>query len=78
MRYKSLGAIFEVATNTIPRLNKASNRVPRIIASVISETKNSSKQIMFASAQKRSATISSGSLTSDKVRNSSCTRYIKR
>ncbi len=37
--------MFDVATRVTPFLNSSSIRVPRIIASVMSDTKNSSKQM---------------------------------
>ncbi|MNH32409.1 hypothetical protein D3C79_928490 [compost metagenome] len=52
--------MLEVATSDTPFLNSSSIRVPRIMASVMSETKNSSKQITLASSLKRLAIRVSG------------------
>ncbi|MMZ71496.1 hypothetical protein D1872_349090 [compost metagenome] len=59
-------------------MNNSSIRVPRIMASVMSDTKNSSKQITLASSLKRLAMMVSGFFSPLRVFISSCTRFMKR
>ncbi|MNR29381.1 hypothetical protein D3C85_1467640 [compost metagenome] len=70
--------MFEVATRVTPFLNNSSIKVPRIMASVMSETKNSSKQMTFASSEKRLAMTVRGFFSPLRVFISSCTRFMKR
>ncbi|MNG28588.1 hypothetical protein D3C84_1138700 [compost metagenome] len=76
--YRPSGTMFDVATRVTPFLNSSSIRVPRIMASVMSETKNSSKQITRASVAKRLAMMVSGFFSPPRVFISSCTRFMKR
>ncbi len=70
--------MLDVATRLTPFLNSSSSSVARIIASVISETKNSSKQITRASSAKRLPMMVSGFFSPLRVFISSCTRFMKR
>ncbi|MNT19949.1 hypothetical protein D3C72_1552390 [compost metagenome] len=76
--YRPSGTMLEVATSDTPFLNNSSIRVPRIIASVMSDTKNSSKQMTLASSLKRLAMMVSGFFSPLRVFISSCTRFMKR
>ena len=70
--------MLDVATRLTPFLNSSSSSVARIIASVMSETKNSSKQMTRASSAKRLPMMVSGFFSPLRVFISSCTRFMKR
>ena len=71
-------ATLEVATRVTPRRNSPSNSPPRIIASAISATKNSSRQRTRARRAIRCATSSSGWVRPLMLPSSACTRRMKR
>ncbi|MNT71506.1 hypothetical protein D3C72_2099990 [compost metagenome] len=58
----------EVITQMMPCSNRAANRRPRIIASAMSLTWNSSKHSRRTSREIRAATVFSGSASFDTVR----------
>ncbi len=70
--------MFDVAASVTPRANSAANSVPRIIASAMSLTASSSKQITRACAAILSATSSSGFSRSRSAFRCSCTSAMKR
>jgi hypothetical protein len=76
--YRSCGLTFEVNTSATPRLSSAPNRPARIMASAISATNNSSKQITCDFFAIFSATPSSGDCMPFSALRSACTSCMKR
>ena len=71
---ESSGSTFEVATRVTPRSKSKPSSSPRIIASPMSDTKNSSKHSTLASSASASATSSSGLGVPARSLRSWCTR----
>ena len=76
--YSWSGTMLEVAASVTPRANRPANRLPSSIASAMSVTANSSKQMIRVSLAISAATISSGFSTLRWCLSRSCTAAMKR